>query len=91
MGPRKTVLSLPHQYFNTDRSKAVLLFLTVTCSCCPYLCIEESPSICPFLKNNGDEAPKGPRSIIFSGMDRYEDFLRLKLHLNQNVMYFERQ
>ena len=27
------------QYFNTDRSKAVLLlwFLTVTCSCCPYL------------------------------------------------------
>ena len=29
----------PPQYFNTDRSKAVLLlwFLTVTCSCCPYL------------------------------------------------------
>ena len=28
-----------HQYFNTDHSKAVLLlwFLTVTCSCCPYL------------------------------------------------------
>ena len=28
----------PPQYFNTDRSKAVLLlcFLTVTCSCCPY-------------------------------------------------------
>ena len=27
------------QYFNTDRSKAVLLlwFLTVACSCCPYL------------------------------------------------------
>ena len=27
------------QFFNTDRSKAVLLlwFLTVTCSCCPYL------------------------------------------------------
>ena len=27
------------QYFNTDRSKAVLLlwFLTVTRSCCPYL------------------------------------------------------
>ena len=34
---RKTGLS--PQYFNTDRSKAVLLlwFLTVTCSCCPYL------------------------------------------------------
>ena len=29
----------PPQYFYTDRSKAVLLlwFLTVTCSCCPYL------------------------------------------------------
>ena len=29
----------PPQYCNTDRSKAVLLlwFLTVTCSCCPYL------------------------------------------------------
>ena len=36
---RKTGLSPPPQYFNTDRSKAVLLlwFLTVTCSCCPYL------------------------------------------------------
>ena len=30
---------LASQYFNTDRYKAVLLlwFLTVTCSCCPYL------------------------------------------------------
>ena len=40
LGSRKTGLSLPPpQYFNTDRSKAVLLlwFLTVTCSCCPYL------------------------------------------------------
>ena len=44
LGSRKTGLSPPHpppppQYFNTDRSKAVLLlwFLTVTCSCCPYL------------------------------------------------------
>ena len=38
LGIRKTGLS--PQYFNTDRSKAVLLlwFLTVTCSCCPYLC-----------------------------------------------------
>ena len=35
---RKTGLS--PQYFYADRSKAVLLlwFLTVTCSCCPYLC-----------------------------------------------------
>ena len=44
--------------------------------------IGESPSICPFLKNNGHEAPKGPSAIIFSGMDRYEDFLLLKIHLN---------
>ena len=37
LGPCKT--GLCPQYFNTDRSKAVLLlwFLTVTCSCCPYL------------------------------------------------------
>ena len=39
LGSRKTGLSPPLQYFNTDRSKAVLLlwFLAVTCSCCPYL------------------------------------------------------
>ena len=42
------------------------------------LCIGESPSICPFLKNNGDETPKGPSLHYFSGMDRYEDFLQLK-------------
>ena len=39
-GSHKSGLSPPPpQYFNTDRSKAVLLlwFLTVTCSCCPYL------------------------------------------------------
>ena len=42
--------------------------------------IGESPSICPFLKNNGPEAPKGPRAHYFSGMDRYEDFLLLKIH-----------
>ena len=37
LGSRKTGLSPP--VFYTDRSKAVLLlwFLTVTCSCCPYL------------------------------------------------------
>ena len=37
LGSRKTGLS--PQYFNSDRSKAVLLlwFLIVTCSCCPYL------------------------------------------------------
>ena len=30
-----------------------------------HLRIEDSPSICPFLKNNGEEAPKGPSPIIF--------------------------
>ena len=37
LGSRKTGLS--PSVFYTDRSKAVLLlwFLTVTCSCCPYL------------------------------------------------------
>ena len=29
------------------------------------VCVEESPSICPFLKNNGDEAMKGPSSVVF--------------------------
>ena len=44
------------------------------------LSIGESPSICPFLKNNGPEGPQGPRVHYFSGMDRYEDFLLLKIH-----------
>ena len=42
------------------------------------LCIGESPSKYPFLKNNGSEAPKGIH--YFSGMDTNEDFLRLKIH-----------
>ena len=39
LGSRKTGLSPLPQYFNTDRFKAVFLlwFLTVTCSCWPYL------------------------------------------------------
>ena len=44
------------------------------------LSIGESPSKYPFLKNNGSEAPKGPRIHYFSGMDTFEDFLRLKIH-----------
>ena len=37
--PVKPVLAPPHKYFCAGRSGAVLLlwFLTVTCSCCPYL------------------------------------------------------
>ena len=42
-----------------------------------FLRIGESPSKYPFLKNNGSE---GPRIHYFSGMDTYEDFLRLKIH-----------
>ena len=52
--------------------------------------IGESPSICPFLKYNRVEAQKGLSPIIFSGMDMYEDFLRLKIHLNPNIIYFDR-
>ena len=39
LGSRKTGLSPYPQSFNTERSKAILLlwFLTVTCSCSPYL------------------------------------------------------
>ena len=29
------------------------------------LCIGENPSICPFFKTNGDEAPKEASPIIF--------------------------
>ena len=43
------------------------------CTC--DVCIGESPSKYPYLKNNGSEAPKGPRIHYFSGMDTYEDFL----------------
>ena len=44
---------------------------TIICAYCMFekefnaLSIGESPSIYPFLKNNGNEAPKGPSSIIF--------------------------
>ena len=49
--------------------------------------IGESPSKYPFLKNNGSEAPKGPRIHYFSGMDTYEDFLRLKIHHTLASLY----
>ena len=46
---------------------------------CCLLTIGESLSICPFLKNSGHE---GAECHYFSGMDRYDDFLLLKIHLN---------
>ena len=51
----------------------------------------ERPSICPFLKNNGDEALKGPSPILFSGMDKYKDFLLFKIHLNKGTLNINRQ
>ena len=54
LGSRKTGLSPPHpQYVYTDRSKAVLLlwFLTVTCSCCPYLYFGSAIMIVTYFVN----------------------------------------
>ena len=62
----------------------IVLCLGVEFLCCLHrMCafsIGESPSKYPFLKNNGSEAPKGPRIHYFSGMDTSSDFLRLKIH-----------
>ena len=38
----------------------------------------KSPSICPFLKNNGDEAPKGPSPISFQELTDTRTFSNLK-------------
>ena len=43
--------------------------------------IGESPSICPFLKNNGHEAPKGPSAIIFQEWTDTGTFSYLKYTL----------
>ena len=40
--------------------------------------IGESPSICPFLKNNGDEALKGPRHVVFQEWSDTTVFFYLK-------------
>ena len=48
------------------------------------LCIGESPSICPFLKNNGHEAPKGPSAIIFPERTDTRTFSYLKYTLIYN-------
>ena len=41
-------------------------------------CIGECPSNSPFLKNNGAEAPKGPRSIVFKEWRDARTFSNLK-------------
>jgi hypothetical protein len=48
-------------------------------SICHLLCIGECPSNSPFLKNNGAEAPKGPRSIDFKELRDSRIFSNLKL------------
>ena len=50
------------------------------------LCIGESPSICPFLKNNGHEAPKGPSAIIFQEWTDTRTFSYLKYTLIYNYV-----
>ena len=47
-------------------------------------CIGESPSICPFLKNNGHEALKGPSAIIFQEWTDTRTFSYLKYTLIYN-------
>jgi hypothetical protein len=42
------------------------------------LCIGECPSNSPFLKNNGAEAPKGARSIVFKEWRDTKTFSNLK-------------
>ena len=42
------------------------------------LCIGECPSNSPFLKNNGAEAPKGPRPIVFKEWRDTRTFSNLK-------------
>jgi hypothetical protein len=41
-------------------------------------CIGECPSNSPFLKNNGAEAPKGPRPIVFKEWRDTRTFSNLK-------------
>ena len=45
------------------------------------LCIGESPSICPFLKNNEHEVSKGPSAIIFQEWTDARIFSYLKYTL----------
>ena len=42
------------------------------------LCIGECPSNSPFLKNNGAEAPKGQRPIVFKEWRDMRTFSNLK-------------
>ena len=60
----------------------------VTCSLlnCPFPGdngrIGESPSICPFLKNNGDEAPKGRVPLFFRNIQIRELSPTLNTQIN---------
>ena len=50
------------------------------------LLIGESPNICPFLKNNGHEAPKWPSAIIFQEWTDTRTFSYLKYTLIYNYV-----
>ena len=66
--------------------KRIVFFTGTTCPYStpkPLLRIGESLNICPFLKNNWAE------SDYFSDMDRYKNFLRLKIHLIKKICYFD--
>ena len=62
-------------YFPKYNEKSIYLFR-----------IGESPSICPFLKNNGHEAPKGPSAIIFQEWTDTRTFSYLKYTLIYNYV-----
>ena len=48
--------------------------------------IGESQSICPFLKNNGHEAPQGPNAIIFQEWTDARIYSYLKYTLIYNYV-----
>ena len=53
--------------------------------------IGESPRICPFLKNNADEAPKSLSPVFFQEWTDYSDFFLLKIRLNRKALYIKKQ
>ena len=56
---------------------------TLSCPIIENLSIGECPNNSPFLKNNGGEAPKGPRPIVFKEWRDTRTFSNLKsTHIN---------
>ena len=68
----------------TFNSFSNMLFLAVEQT---HLRIGECPSNSPFLKNNGAEAPKGPRPIVFKEWRDTRTFSNLKsTHCNLLIL-----